>query len=185
MTAKIGQANSTLMRDTAILLSVGALVVIGFWGARAITSEPAPQETFQHPPSGAGDMADAMGSMANLPEDYGSLVALGNQNMDNGNYPVAAECYRRSLEINDVPDVRVDFGACLHGMGLPMRALEEFRAVLRSQPDHGIALFNIGVVMSSQQMVDSARVYYQRYLELEPNGLAAAQARALLDQPGN
>lgn len=187
VTARTRDHSSTLGRDTVILLSVAVLVVIGFFGGRAIVSEPSPGHTSQHPPiegDATGSMG-GMGSMVDIPEDYESLVALGNQMMDNGNYPMAAECYRRSLEITDAVDVRVDFGACLHGMGLPARAMEEFRRVLESQPEHPIAIFNMGIVMNSQQMADSARVYFRRCLELQPDGPVASQAQEYLDQLSN
>jgi len=128
------------------------------------------------------DMESALSNLDGLPEGFDQLVLEGNRYMDNGNYPVGAECYRRALEIRDAPDVRVDFGACLHAMGLEDRAEEEFRTVLGQVPDHPIATFNMGIVFYTGTTMDSARVYFERYLELDPNGLAATSATNLLKE---
>ncbi len=121
-----------------------------------------------------------MGDLS-FPQDYESLVAMGHQYMDAENYTIAAESYRRALAIEDNVDIRVDFGTCLHGMGLSGRALEEFRKVLRMEPDHGIANFNMAVVSYAVGQPDSARAYAKRYLELEPNGRAAPTALQILE----
>lgn len=128
-------------------------------------------------------MGQAMGMLGNLPEDFDALISMGNQFMDEGNYPVATECYKRALAINpESSDVRVDYGACLHGMGLPKRALEEFQAVLNKHPDHNIAHFNIGIVFSEINKTDSAIVYWKKYLEIDPNGIVATKAAQLINQ---
>lgn len=141
-------------------------------------------EEFSHSDMTADDMDLAMAAMTDLPEDHETLVQMGNQFMDDQNFPVAAEIYKRALEKKEVNDVRVDYGACLHGMGLALRAIEEFQTVLAKDPTHGIAIFNVGIVYNSQQQADSARAYFKKYLEMEPHGQAAASARAQLQELG-
>jgi Tfp pilus assembly protein PilF len=105
--------------------------------------------------------------------------------MDHGNYPVAAEAYRRALAIDSTSaDVRTDYGACLHGMGMPDRAIEEFKRVLANDPKHSIAHFNLGIVFYQSQKPDSARYYWKKYLEIDPNGNAADAARNYLKEVG-
>jgi Tfp pilus assembly protein PilF len=121
--------------------------------------------------------------LQNLPDDYTSLVALGHQYMDQHNYSLAAECYKRALDLEeDSLDVRIDYGACLHSMGLPQRAIGEFQRVLEADPTHPIATFNVGIVYYDLKELDSARFYWQRAIELDPNGRAAAAARQLLKE---
>lgn len=116
-----------------------------------------------------------------MPEDYESLVRMGNSAMDNGNYAMAAEAYRRALEIDGGSlAVRTDFGACLHGMGLPDRALEELRKVLRQDPNHTIATFNMGIVFYSLNQTDSAVVHLNRCLDLDPGPELARRVNQLL-----
>jgi tetratricopeptide (TPR) repeat protein len=181
--AKAGPSGrGTKARDLAIV--VGALIVVVVAYAllhrppAAPTRPMAGQSGSAHEGHAGMDMGEMM---VGLPVDFEGLVASGNRFMDDGNYPVAAECYRRALAINsDAPDVRVDFAACLHGMGLPQRAVEELRHVLKVQPDHPIANFNLGLVYLGENERDSARVYLQKYLVLDPGGKAAEDARDYL-----
>jgi tetratricopeptide (TPR) repeat protein len=175
---------STAGRDWLILAGVLAVVTVVYLVVRQPAESP---EQAAGGTSHGGMAADEMGStmsiLNDLPQDYDALVGLGNQFMDERSFPLAAECYKRALAQDDSnPDVQVDYGACLHGMGLPERAVEEFRDVLRDNPEHPIANFNLGVVYYDLQQVDSARVYWQKYLALAPDGPAAASARQLLNK---
>ena len=189
---KPGQAagskkRSNPLRDNLIIIGVIVVVAVGY----LIMNRPAPSE----PPPPAmtgdaqnphgGDMDGMMGALANMPTDYASLVQMGNQSMDQGNFAVAAECYKRALaQEGGSSDVRTDYGACLHGMGLPQRALEEFQRVLTEDPAHTIANYNMGVVFFSINQPDSAKTYFTKYIELDPQGHAAASARTYLQEIG-
>lgn len=134
---------------------------------------------------GHEDMASSgmMGQMPDFPTDYVSLVGMGNGLMDQNNFPLAAEAYKRALAIDSgSSDVAVDFGACLHGMGLDQRALEEFRKVLAHDPDHAICNFNMGIVFYGIDQKDSARVYWERMLTIEAEGPSAEAARQFLKE---
>jgi tetratricopeptide (TPR) repeat protein len=175
------------MRDTLIVAGALVLVAVAFFAFRKADPKPepvAPQMTgdAQHPPvTGADGMPSQMPQLANLPTDYPGLVDAGNHNMDAGDFALAAECYRRALAIDgSSTNVRTDYGACLHGMGLPQRALEEFRKVLIQEPTHTIAIFNSGIVFADMQQKDSARFYWNRYLQMDPQGTAADAAKKLL-----
>lgn len=162
------------------MVTVGYLVF-----KRPATPPQKPTEIESHSGREIGDMPQAMKALEDLPTDYEALVQTGNKLMDEGNYPVAAECYKRALvQREESVDVRVDYGACLHAMGLGHRAVEEFRRVLKEQPSHAVAHFNLGIVFHDMDQIDSARVYWQKYLSLEPNGRAAESARELLKQTG-
>ena len=165
-----------------VIAGVLLIFTIGYIILRSPQEMPAPpaQPQQQTSQTGMGDMAAAM---PDLPGDYDGLVTAGNTFMDQGNYAIAAEAYRRALDIDGSSvDVRTDFGACLHAMGLPERALEEFHKVLQRDPNHAIAHFNLGIVYYEKQQSDSARFYWNKYLSLEPSGRAADAARDLLKQ---
>ena len=171
-------------RDAAVLTLITTLVIAGytlFSQPRALTAE---NELAGHPEAAADDMSQAMQGLGEWPEDFETLVTMGNDFMDRSQFAVAAECYKRALERGESPDVRVDFGACLNRMGLPARALEEFRQVLSEHPDHLVANFNCGVVYYGQNQFDSARVCFQRCVQLQPEGEVADQARRLLEEIG-
>ena len=168
-------------RDGLIIAVLSVAVVAAYL---AFKDKPEPPKTQTAPPmSGHENMPAEM--LENLPTDYPSLVQKGNEFMDQGNYPMAAELYRRALAVDgSSPDVRSDFGSCLHAMGLPKRALEEFRKVLAEHPDHVVAYFNLGVVFQGLGEKDSARYYWEKYLQLDPNGQPADAARKYLKDMG-
>lgn len=170
-------------RDTAIIVSVFIAVAVGFFTFRTPQTPHWDHVAGSSVHAGVEDMARTMEALGRLPVDYDSLVEFGNRTMDQADYALAAECYRRALSIREgSPDMRTDYGACLHAMGLPHRAIEEFKRVLAEHPRHGIACFNLGVVYYSEQLFDSARTYWVRYLVLEPGGNAAEQARRYLKE---
>lgn len=170
------------LRDTLIVTGVVAVITIGYFVFS--TSQPVPVAPTQIP-FGHGDMGGEGITMPALPDDYDGLVATGDQYMNQNNFPIAAECYKRALAIDgSSADVRSDFGSCLYGMGLVDRALEEFRTVKKNNPLHAVSLFNLGVVFYSKSISDSAKFYFTQYLELEPDGKAAEQARNFLNELG-
>ncbi len=175
------------MRDLIVIVVV--LVVFGglYFGFRDPPQNPPPpqqQATNDHSATGSG-----MPQTPNLPTDYNGLVGIGNKSMDEGNFPVAAECYGKALAINGGDsNVRVDYGVCLHSMGLSERGLEEFRKVLTTDDKHTIVRFNAGIVHNSLGAADSAKIYFDKYLAMDPNGPradAAKQIIAKMENPGN
>lgn len=184
MAAQSKAAGKTTGRDAGILIGALAVIVVGYFLFRDRQEAPQPPtHAGQQMPGAVGGQMG--GAMDQLPEDYASLVKLGNQQMDAGNYAMAAECYRRALDIDpSSPSVRTDFGACLHGMGLPERALEEFRIVLGQDGDHLVATFNMGIVFYNQQRVDSATYYFKQVQALDPGSQMAQRAGELIQQMG-
>ena len=179
------KGKSNPKRDMIIIAGIIVIAVAGYF----IINRPenAPQSNqqvdFDHPDVGL-EMGE-MGTGLNLPSDYNSLVQMGHSFMDQSNFPMAAECYKRALTIDGSSnDVRTDYGACLHGMNLPERAIQEFYKVIKNDPNHGIANFNLGIVYYTSNKPDSARHYWKRYLEIDPNGSAAPTARAKLQELG-
>jgi len=191
-----GAPTNTRTRDAAIIVGVLVVMTTAYFIFRnkpvlqsaASPSQPAATEQGvppEHPPIEGMSNMPGMAMLDSLPKDFASLVQLGDQNMDHGELPIAAECYRRALALDSTQvDVRVDYGACLHGMGMGDRAVVEFRKALRASPRHAIAQFNLGVVFLDLQQNDSAKVYFKKYLEIEPNGRAAADASRLLKEMG-
>lgn len=183
-------AKSTGLRDLLIIAGTLVVVAVAYFMIREQPEPPARPADMPQTRSMASDPADphqgmSLSMLDSMPQDLHTLITTGNQFMDNQNFPIAAECYRRALALDStLPDVRVDYGACLHGMGLPQRALDEFKKALTFKPDHAIAHFNLGIVYREQQMNDSARVYWTKYLKIAPQGQAADAARQALKEMG-
>lgn len=56
-------------------------------------------------------------------------------------------------------------------------ASERFQAAVRLAPDNPTACFRLAQSLRGMQQLDSSRLYYQKYLELEPKGTFAADAK--------
>lgn len=173
---------SNTTRDAIILVSVIVVAAVAYFmfNKPDFVPEPPSQQIADPTHENVEGMTSALG---NLPNDYNSLVQLGNQTMDQKNFPMAAECYKRALKIKEnSPNIRTDYGACLHGMGLPHRAIEEFMTVTKQYPKHTIANFNLGIVYYSVNQVDSAKIYFNKYLTFESTGPTADAARNYLTE---
>ena len=168
-------------RDNFIVVVILLIVTGGYLLVKQPWSQPVPVNPGGH--NHASSMSEAMQNIGELPEDYDALIAMGNEYMDNFNYPVAAECYRRALEIDGSSlDVRTDYGACLHGMGLLERARDEFNKVLAEDESHPVANYNLGIVFYNLENDDSARYYWERFLMVEPEGQVSASVRNVLKE---
>jgi hypothetical protein len=174
-----GARKGSWTRDGLILIGLTAAVVAGYFILRDKATPPPQKTEATTTIPGHEDMQSDM--LKDFPTEYAPLVQAGNQFMDQQNYAMAAEAYRRALALDgSSPDVRSDFASCLHAMGLPKRALDEFRKVLTMDPNHMVAYFNLGVVFQGLGQSDSARFYWEKYLKLDPNGQAAESARQFL-----
>lgn len=164
-------------RDGLIVLGVLVVISASYLFTRETPQQVAPAQVT------SPDGHEGMGaSLTDLPTDYAGLIDGGNQHMDAGNFPMAAEMYKRALAIDgSSPDVRTDFGACLHSMGLAPRALEEFRTVYQEHPGHALVRFNMGIVHFGENRLDSARHYWEEFLQMQPEGEAAETARGYLE----
>jgi Tfp pilus assembly protein PilF len=173
------KSKPTMSRDIAIIV-----VVIAVGAAAYAIFDEKPQQLPPDPHAGI-TMPPAVDAamMDNLPSDFASLVSMGNQVMDAGNHAFAAECYRRALEIDgSSPEVRTDLGACLHALGTPDKAAEQFRLVLTDHPNHLIANFNMGIVQWDMDQLDSARTYFEKTIALDPQGQMAQAAENMIQR---
>lgn len=173
------------LKEIAIVVGVVAVITFGYFLFSTPQPVPQPPNKGQFSMKGHEDIGEMGAALENLPADYNGLVTSGDQYMNQNNFPIAAECYKRALAIDSSsPDVRSDFASCLYGMGLVDRALEEFRGVRNDYPLHSVSLFNLGVVFYTQNESDSAKYYFTEYLELSPDGQAAQQAKDFLNELG-
>ena len=164
-------------RDAAIIVGALAIITVGYFLLRERQERPQPQAA----PMSMNQSGMPGSNMPGMPTDYDGLVQAGNEYMDAGNYAVAAESYRRALDIDGSSTmVRTDFGACLHGMGLPERAIDEFRKVITQDPSHQFASFNMGIVFMGMNQPDSSRKYFEYCLDLNPSPEMAERARQLI-----
>jgi cytochrome c-type biogenesis protein CcmH/NrfG len=81
------------------------------------------------------------------PNDFDSLVKLGDLLYDGKQFPSAIQYYARALAIHpDNPDVRTDMGTAYWYTGNAEKALAAMETSLKYRPGHPQTLFNLGWV---------------------------------------
>jgi tetratricopeptide (TPR) repeat protein len=123
--------------------------------------------------------------MSGLPKEYDKLVETGNMFMDNRNYPMAAICYRKALELDDSdPGVLVDLGVCLHAVGNSDEAIQMIERAIALDSTHMIAHFNLGVIYRDLNNPDRGKLYWDELIRLYPETPLADTVRKYLNSPG-
>jgi cytochrome c-type biogenesis protein CcmH/NrfG len=91
--------------------------------------------------------APLLQAVQNNPNDFESVVKLGNLYFDGQQYDQAIVYYERGLTITpDNPDVLTDLGTAYWYAGSPDKALADFQKSLKTRPNHAGTLFNMGIV---------------------------------------
>ena len=123
---------------------------------KAVASTVAPQGIGAHQPPQPDPNAQAAVAQAAAPlleavnkdpNDFDSLVKLGNVYYDGQQFPSAIQYYERALVIHpDNPDVRTDMGTAYWYTGNAEKALAAMETSLKYRPGHPQTLFNLGWV---------------------------------------
>jgi cytochrome c-type biogenesis protein CcmH/NrfG len=105
------------------------------------------------------------------PNDFESLVKLGNLYYDGQQFPNAIQYYERALVIHpDNPDVRTDMGTAYWYTGNAEKALAAMEMSLKYRPGHPQTLFNLGWVRwQGKQDPKGAIEAWQQLLKANPN----------------
>lgn len=161
------ETNSTPTRWTSLqayLLAAFSLllgVALGylFRGSAPAAQAAAPAAMAQQDSSfQRGQQADAQAALAQSaaplleavnkdPNDFVSLVKLGDIYYDGQQYPSAIQYYEKALAIHpDNPDVRTDMGTAYWYTGNADKAIAEMETSLKYQAGHPQSLFNLGWV---------------------------------------
>lgn len=93
------------------------------------------------------------------PDDYETIVNLGNTNFDTGNYTEAEKWYSSALAKKaDDADVRTDLGLTFMFRSPPdyERAIQEFNRSLETDPNHVQALQNLTVAYTRKGDAEKA-----------------------------
>ncbi|HEV2915978.1 MAG TPA: tetratricopeptide repeat protein [Pyrinomonadaceae bacterium] len=125
------------------------------------------------------------------PEDYTTIVKLGNANFETGNYETAEKWYAAALIRNpDDVNVRTDLGLTFYLRNPPdyERALTEYRESLRRDPRHEQTLQNMVVALTRVGNAAEAEEMLARLQQVNPANEALSKLRSDLDalksQPG-
>ena len=121
------------------------------------------------------------------PEDRSAWVQLGHNYYDSSQPMEAIEAYSKALEIdgND-PDVLTDQGVMYRQIGWFEKAINNFQAANKLNPNHANAFYNMGIVFSQDlDQKDKAKEAWNNYLKLTPTGKRADRVRIMLDHMEN
>lgn len=111
------------------------------------TSAPQSQSSAQAEAALAQAVAPFEEAVKKNPNDYDSLVQLGNLYYDARQFPSAIQYYERALAIHpENADVRTDMGTAYWYAGNVDKALTELQTSLKYRPGHPQTLFNLGWV---------------------------------------
>jgi cytochrome c-type biogenesis protein CcmH/NrfG len=144
----------------AFCLLLGVALGYLFRGSASVGSVQATTSTTTQQGSGARPQPDpnAQAAVAQAaaplleavnkdPNDFDSLVKLGNVYYDGQQFPNAIQYYERALVIHpDNPDVRTDMGTAYWYTGNAEEALAAMQTSLKYRPGHPQTLFNLGWV---------------------------------------
>jgi len=108
------------------------------------------------------------------PNDFGTLVSLGNAHYDISEPQPAIDYYARALKLhpNDA-GVMVDLGAMYRQTGDADKAIDFFNNAIKLDPQLPQAYFNLGMVLRMEKNdAKGAAKAWKKYLELDPTSQA-------------
>jgi len=109
-----------------------------------------------------------------LLESANAYNIRGGRALEVGNYTVAADYFRRGLELAPPdPSLRQGLGVALFQLGDASGAMEQFEEVVRTSPEHTEAQFSLGVLLADRERNEEAIARFPAALEYDPGYLQA------------
>ncbi len=123
--------------------------------------------------------------LKNHPEDGTIYNMIGYAYMGSGELAKAEECFARykDLEPNN-PNSHDSYAECLMNSGKLDEAIAEYKEAIKINPSFTNPYAMLGQIYIMKDDGQSAKEFFDKYLELDPNGAQSAQARAQLDSLG-
>ena len=113
-----------------------------------------------------------------------AALSLANAAFDHKDWAGAVNYYTQAIAAGtDTPDLRTDLGTAYRGLKQPQKALEQYAAAQRQDPQHENSLLNTGIVYA-YDLNDPAKgaQVWQGYLTRFPHGTHTADVKKLLAQ---
>lgn len=109
------------------------------------------------------------------PRDAEALIALGNANFDIQRFDKARDLYLTFLGIDPLNlHVRTDLASSYRNLGDVESAIQALRVVLKNDPSHETALYNLGVIfLNDRQDPDKAIGFWETLIDQHPQSTIA------------
>ena len=116
------------------------------------------------------------------PNDFDSLVQLGNMYSDVAKFPQAIDYYERALRVREEANVRTDLGICYKRAGRLDDALAAFKKVSDESPQSWQAVYNLAIVDGEMKKFDDARVQLAKLKQMRPGDPDVAKLEQALSK---
>ena len=126
-------------------------------------------------------ISDLEAKIKSNPEDHNSLLELAHLKNDSGLFDAAIVNYKTYLDKHpDDADARVDMGVCYYNLRDFNNAIKEMDVALKYNPNHQIAMLNLGVVNLSAGNLAESKKWLQKAYDLNPTNDVGQKAEQLL-----
>ncbi|MDX1919243.1 MAG: tetratricopeptide repeat protein [Candidatus Caenarcaniphilales bacterium] len=99
-----------------------------------------------------------------------AIIGLADSYSSIGQYSEAITLYEKYLETNSSElHARYNYASALANIGKETKAIEEFKKASNIDPSYGDTYYSLGALLLNRD-ASAARVYWQKYLDLEPQG---------------
>ena len=118
------------------------------------------------------------------PNDFDTVVKLGNLYYDSQAYPQAIEYYEKAVPLQpNNADVRTDLGTAYWYTGSADKAIASFEKALTIRPNHAPTLFNLGIVeWQGKKDPKAAVVTWEKLLQTNPDYPQKEQVQMLIER---
>jgi len=166
---KVIRGSAAPWKNHMFLITVLALAAVAYVALTVSSESETPRFGAEHGQMAAEAQPDMNEFINSLPTEFEPLVKMGNAVMDQGNYAMAIECYKRAVDLNpEASDVMIDLGTCYHGLGRNEDALFWFNKGLELDPKNMIGRFNKGIVYFTLGDSATAMQWWQDVLKDNP-----------------
>jgi tetratricopeptide (TPR) repeat protein len=116
-----------------------------------------------------------MQALALDPESIGSLNGLGMSCINQRHYAEAAHYFRRALDLNPPLSVGLRINLCLalESDGKNAEAEQQYREVLRTDPENGLATINLGLLEVKEGKFTDAAAQLKKAVAMRPRAANA------------
>ncbi len=118
------------------------------------------------------------------PDNPKLILRLAGLYYDIKNFKEAEPYYSRYLSRFTPKDgnARVDYGYVLFSNGMQQEGIGELKKVLKDEPNHGFALFNLGIMYYELKDIPEARVWFEKCAANAPDEKLKGMAKQILSE---